>query len=178
MNALHTALAALALAGSFQALEAPPPMTTVILVRHAEAAANAGADPDLTEQGRARVEALVEALRHAGITVVLTTPYRRTKQTGEPLAKAANTPLATTAIGPGAAGIDAHVRDVVGMIHEKHVGGTIVIVGHSNTVPALVKALSGVDPGEIAHDSFDRLFVVTTTAPGIGRLVRARYGPR
>lgn len=153
-------------------------MTTVILVRHAEAAANAGADPDLTAQGRARAEALVEALRHAGVTVVLTTPYRRTKETGEPLAKAANTPLVTTAIGPGAAGIDGHVRDVVRMIHEKHGGGTIVVVGHSNTVPALVKALTGTDPGEIAHDAFDRLFVVTTTGPGVGSLVRARYGPK
>jgi len=84
----------------------------------------------------------------------------------------------TTAIGPGAAGIDAHVRDAVRMIHQKHRGGTILIVGHSNTVPALVKALTGADPGEIAHDSFDQLFVVTTTAPGVGRVVRARYGPR
>jgi hypothetical protein len=65
---------------------------------------------------------------------------------------------------------------VVQSVHTTYAGGTIVIVGHSNTVPALVKALSGIDVGAIAHDSYDALFVVTTTAPGRGRLVRARYG--
>ena len=155
----------------------PPPVTTVILVRHAEAVANAGNDPDLTEQGRARAAALVEALKDARVTAVLTTPYRRTTQTGEAVAKAQNTPLLSTPIAAGAAGIDAHVREVARLVHQRHTGGTILIVGHSNTVPALVKALSGADPGEIAHDSFDRMFIVTTNTPGLGRVVRARYGP-
>ena len=51
-----------------------------------------------------------------------------------------------------------------------------VTLGHSNTVPALVKGFSGVDIGEIAHDSYDQMFVITTNGSGVGRVVRARYG--
>lgn len=173
------ALTAAAMLGSMQSpgASAPKP-TTVILVRHAEAAANAGADPELTGQGRARAEALAEALRDSRITAVITTAYRRTRQTGELPAKAANAPLVATPVEGGAAGLDAHVRQVVRMIHDRYAGGTILVVGHSNTVPALVEALSSVHPGEIAHDSFDRMFIIATDGAGRGRLVRARYGPR
>ena len=58
--------------------------------------------------------------------------------------------------------------------YTKHAGSTVAIVGHSNTVPAFVKALTGADV-EIAHDSFDQVFIVTATGPGNGRLIRARY---
>jgi bisphosphoglycerate-dependent phosphoglycerate mutase len=66
----------------------------------------------------------------------------------------------------------------VQMVRSKYAGGTVVIVGHSNTVPALVKALSGIDPGEIAHDAYDNMYIVTTTAAGMAQVVRAKYGAR
>lgn len=150
-----------------------PPVTTIILVRHAEAAAGAGADPVLSEAGIARANALAEALKDAGVTAVVTTQYRRTVLTGEPLAAAARAPLVST---PVQGALDGHVRAIVRMVHTRHAGGTIVIIGHSNTIPALVKGLSGADVGEIAHDAYGHLFVVTTTTPGAGRVVRARYG--
>lgn len=151
----------------------PPPVTTIILVRHAEAVTGAGADPVLSDAGIARANALAEALKDAGVTAVITTQYRRTVLTGEPLAAAAKAPLVST---PVQGALDGHVRDIVQLVHAKHAGGTIVIVGHSNTIPALVKGLSGADVGEIAHDAYGHLFVVTTDTPGTGRVVRARYG--
>ena len=39
-----------------------------------------------------------------------------------------------------------------------------------------VGPVSGIDVGEIAHDSYDNMFVVSTRSPGSGTLVRARYG--
>lgn len=152
---------------------APLPLTTIILVRHAEAVAGAGSDPVLSDAGIARANALAAALIDARVTAVMTSQYRRTVLTGAPLAAAAKVPLITTTIqGP----LEAHVRDIVRTVHAGHAGGTIVIVGHSNTIPALVKGFTGADVGEIAHDAYDNLFVVTTNTPGAGRLVRARYG--
>ena len=138
--------------------------TTVILVRHAEAVANAGSDPVLSEAGSARAKALAAALKDAGVKAVITTQYQRTILTGRPLAEATGAELIS---------LSAQTGDPAA-IGAKYAGGVVVIVGHSNTVPAIVKGLTGVDVGEIAHDSYDQMFIVTG-APGSARLVRARY---
>ena len=148
------------------------PHTTIVLARHAEAVPNAGNDPVLSEAGIARANALAAVLRDAGVTAVFTTQYQRTALTGEPVAAASK--LAVVKM-PVQGATDAYVAQVLKEIFAKHAGGTVVIVGHSNTVPAFVKALTGATV-EIAHDSYDQLFVVTASAPGSGKLVRARYG--
>lgn len=169
-----TALAAFA-ARPDAGAQTSAPATTVIVVRHAEAVANAGADPVLAEAGIARAQALAAALRDANVKAVFTTQYQRTALTGEPLATAVNAPLTKAAVaGP----TDVYVKQIVDTVFGKHAGGTVVIVGHSNTVPALVKGFSGVEIGEIAHDAYDNMFVITTAGPGAGHVVRARYGAR
>ncbi|MBL8737418.1 MAG: nuclear transport factor 2 family protein, partial [Planctomycetes bacterium] len=65
----------------------PAPVTTVILVRHAEKGAD-GDDPELTEAGRARAEALVRTLRDVPIDAVWHSEYRRTALTVAPLCTA------------------------------------------------------------------------------------------
>ena len=154
-------LAVLLALGSVQ----PAAPTTIILVRHAEAVANAGNDPVLTEAGTARAKALAAALKDAGVKAVITTQYQRTMLTGRPLADAA---------GAEFINLPAQTGNPTALA-AKYTGSTIVIVGHSNTVPAMVKSLTGVDVGEIAHDSHDQMFIVTAGAPGSARLVRARY---
>ncbi|MDQ3068763.1 MAG: histidine phosphatase family protein [Acidobacteriota bacterium] len=152
-----------------------PLTTTIVLVRHAEAIANAGTDPGLSEAGLARARALSQALEHAEVNAVITTQYQRTAMTGEPLATALKAPLIKVPVeGP----VDGYVKQLVQQVLAKYAGGTVVIVGHSNTVPALVQGFSGVDVGAIAHDSYDRMFVVTTASAGSGRVVRAHYGPK
>lgn len=149
--------------------------TTVILVRHAEAQANAGNDPALSEAGNARAAALRESLAGASIKAVITTQFQRTIKTGEPLAVAAKAEHVPVQV---VGGLDAHVQGVVQMVHAKYAGSTVVIVGHSNTIPALVKAFSGIDSGEIAHDSHDNMYIVSTNKPGAGTLLRVKYGAR
>ena len=147
--------------------------TTIVIVRHAEAVPDAGRDPALSEAGSVRAKALADALSGAEVTAVYSTQYQRTRLTGTPVAEAAGLQVRVRPIeGETGAYVDALVKEVLAA----HPGKTIVIVGHSNTVPALVKGLSGVDPGEIAHDTYDRMFIVITSAPASGRLVRARYG--
>lgn len=155
------------------AVAQPLPVTTIVLVRHAEAVPDAGRDPSLSEAGQARAAALADAVKSANVSAVYSTQYQRTRLTGTPVAQAAG--LAVQ-VRPVEGETSAYVAALVKEVLAAHAGGTVVIVGHSNTVPELVKGFSGVHPGEIAHDSYDRMFIVTTNAPGTGRLVRVRYG--
>lgn len=152
--------------------EAAP--TTIVVVRHAEALRDAGRDPALSPAGEARARALADALGNARVSAVYATQYRRTQLTGAPVARAAGLEVSVRAIdGP----LEPYVAALVDHVLRTHAGQTVLIVGHSNTAPAIVGGFSGVDPGEIAHDDHANLFVVTSDGrPGSGRLVRARYG--
>jgi hypothetical protein len=54
-------------------------------------------------------------------------------------------------------------------------GGIVVVAGHSNTVPDILKALGCSAGITIADAEFDRLFAVVGVGPG-ARLVALRYG--
>ena len=145
--------------------------TTVLLVRHAEKAAEPAADPPLTADGEARAQALVQVARDAGVTAIVTTQFQRTRMTAAPLAQALGiTADVVTARGPD------HPREVARTILERHAGETVLVVGHSNTIPEIVAALGAPHPGVIADATHDNLFVVTVPADGKAKLVRARYG--
>lgn len=142
--------------------------STVIVVRHAEKVDDS-ADPLLSEAGNARAQALADALEHAGVTAIITTQYERTRRTGGPLGERIGvTPVVVAASGRN------HVQDVAAKVREL-APGTIVVVGHSNTVPAIVRALGGPDVGQLADSEYDDMFVLTLSEDG-ARLIRARYG--
>src|ERR1044071_2972996 len=61
--------------------------TTVVLVRHAEKAADPREDPPLLESGNTRAQELARILEPVGIKAIYTSQFLRTKQTAEPLAK-------------------------------------------------------------------------------------------
>lgn len=132
----------------------------VFLVRHAEradagmAAKIAGADPELSDAGKARAQALATMLKDVKITSIFTTQYRRTKDTAQPLAAAAGV-QAVVIDSNDAAGLAAKV---------KAASGNVVVVGHSNTVPDVIKSLGITEAVTIADDQFDNLFVVVRGA--------------
>lgn len=144
--------------------------TTVIVVRHAERAAQPANDPVLTLAGTARAEALLDAVRGAGITHVLVTDLQRTRLTAEPVAQALGlTPAVVSARAPN------HVQAVADSIRAR-AGGVILVVGHSNTVPGIVTALGGTAPA-ICDDEYDNFYVVTLPASGgATRVIRSRFG--
>lgn len=141
---------------------------TVIVVRHAEKADDS-ADPVLSEEGRERARALAQTLAERGVTAIFTTQYLRTRQTAEPLA----TQLGITPVVIAAAGGD-HVADVAARVRASD-ASTILVVGHSNTVPAIVRALSGEDVGAIADPEYGHIYEVTLTA-GAASVKRGWYG--
>ncbi len=146
----------------FAALVAAPTHTTVILVRHAEKAAAPKDDPVLSDAGMARARALAVALRDAGVQAILTTHFQRTRMTAQPLADAL--------------GVKPEIADenVAEAIRQRHAGQVVLVVGHSNTVPEIIKALGARAPPAICDEEYDRLFVVTLDAAA--RVVQARYG--
>jgi len=135
--------------------------STIFLVRHAEKAG--GEDPDLTETGRARAESLATALKDAGITAIYTSEVKRTQQTAAPLAKALH--LEPTMIA-------AKDRDAL-VAKLQSSSGNALVVGHSNTIPEIIKALGIAAPITIADNDYDNLFVVVLEEKP--RLIRLHY---
>ena len=145
--------------------------TTVILVRHAEKAAAPAADPPLTPAGEARARALLEAVRDAGIGAIITTQFERTRATAGPTASALGiTPEVVAATGR------THAQDVVAAIR-KHAGQTVLVVGHSNTVPDIIGVLGAAVP-PICDAEYDNLYVVVLTPSGATKLIRTKFGER
>ncbi len=166
-------LAPLALA-SFLLAPAPPRAadTIVLVVRHAEKAGASG-DVPLSEAGMARARALVDVGRAAGVTAVVTTQFQRTRQTGAPLAQALGiTPQVIDVRG----GVPEHAKAIADSVRARYAGGTVLVVGHSNTVPAIVHALGGPALPDICDDVYDDLFTVVVAADGKARMIHSRYG--
>ena len=164
-----SALLALGL-GPRPARELTPP-TVVILVRHAEKAAQPAADPPLTDAGLARAKALAAVAKDAGVNAIITTQYVRTKATAEPTATALNVTPDVVNAGP----LPAHAKAVADQVL-KHPGGTVLVVGHSNTIPAIVGALGAPQPKDLCDSEYDQLFVVVLGDAGPPRLIRSKYG--
>ena len=142
----------------------------VVLVRHAEKAAEPADDPALSDAGRARAEALAAALRDAGVTAIVTTQFKRTRDTAQPLAAARGLQPEVVAAAKG----EAHAQAVAAAVR-KHAGGVVLVVGHSNTVPAIIAALGGPRLPDLCDSAYADLFVLVPGA-GEARLVRSLYG--
>ena len=154
-------------------------VTTVFLVRHAERAQEPAQDPPLTEAGRARAEALARLLSGAGVKAVYTSQFARTKQTAEPLAKLLGVPVNAVALSvktdkPREVS-EQSIRELKGKV-EGHAGEAVLVVGHTNSVPDLIRELGGDVVPKMDESKFDDLFVVTVYAAGRAKVVQLKYG--
>jgi broad specificity phosphatase PhoE len=138
----------------------------VILTRHAEradgAATMGASDPKLSAAGAARAEKLLAMLADANIAAIFTTEYTRTKDTAAPLA--AKIKVAPEAIP--ASQLNALLEKI-----KSHADDTVFVVGHSNTVPMIIKALGGPDVLN-GDNEYESLFFYV---PATKTLTRVRY---
>lgn len=125
---------------------------TVVLVRHAEKA-DASRDPVLSEAGSQRAQALASAFGTDGPELILVSPFQRTALTAAPTATAFG--LTPTAIGLDS-GADAHVAAIVSEIRAQPADAVVLVVGHSNTVPLIARAL-GVEAADMPECEYDRV---------------------
>ncbi|HYC04330.1 MAG TPA: histidine phosphatase family protein [Azospirillaceae bacterium] len=146
---------------------------TVVVVRHAEKSAADPADrnPSLSEAGRARAEILAGLVRDWNVAAVLGSQFKRTVETGEPAARQAGLAVEPVAIGPGGAAGQAEA--VAARVRALKPGQTALVVGHSNTVPLLLKALGGPDVPDLPECRYDSMFVLDVPT---GTMSRRTYG--
>jgi broad specificity phosphatase PhoE len=149
-------LAILVLGGSAPRPAAAEPV--IFVVRHAERADTGSggmptmaADPDLSAAGHARAAALATALSDANITTIYVTEYKRTKQTAAPLAERLRLSV-----------IAGRADDTFGLVSSLRQARTnALVVGHSTTVPAIIRGLGVDTPVPIGEGDYDYLFVIT-----------------
>jgi broad specificity phosphatase PhoE len=146
----------------------------IFIVRHAERADQPGSqppagmmanDPPLSVAGNERASRLAALLASADVRHIFTTEYLRARQTAAPLSQKTGIELVVSK----AADVEALVQQV------RKLPGNALIVGHTNTVPDLLKRLGVTAPVSIAENEYDNLFVVVRPAAGEPTLIRLRY---
>ncbi len=154
--------------------------TTVILVRHAEKLLTGGDVPLKEPEGTERALSLIDVVEDAGVTVAIASEYRRTQMTIAPAVEALGIP-------PELVLELTEVDEVAAEILENQRGRTVLVAGHSDTVPQIVEALGAPSPCPpfevhpqhgcmIPDPEYDHLFVVTVPAEGPATVVHALYG--
>ena len=128
------------------------PVTTVIIVRHAEKEAVPPDDPPLSPEGILRAQTLAHVVANAGIDVIFATELQRTQATVAPAAVDYGIiPVIIPSINTG---------ELVSAINSEHKGKEILVAGHSNTIPGILEAMGVPEPPVIADSDYDDLFVV------------------
>jgi len=172
MNSLVLSIVALTMTAPV-AVHAQASATTVILVRHAEKADDGGADPMLSGAGEVRARALATTLRDAKIAAVLTTPYKRTNLTAAPLAAVDRL---TPVVVPVAGGLPAYAKAVSDLIQNQYAGRTVLVVGHSNTIPAVIAALGGPKVNDLCENEYSTMYTLTLDGSAVPKLTTSHYG--
>lgn len=139
--------------------------TTILMVRHAEKENDGTSDPGLTPQGKVRAQRLAAMLSPMQIDAVYSTPYQRTQLTGTPTAELKN--LNVREYKP-------HDNSFLAKLLEDHDGETVLVVGHSNTIPELVNSLTGKAFEQLEESEYDKLFIVEVIN-GMGRVLVLSY---
>jgi phosphohistidine phosphatase SixA len=138
----------------------------VFVVRHAEKQSPESSAPEvpLSQAGTARAERLAAMLRDAGVNAIYATETVRARDTAAPLSRAAGRPIQTYSALPSLA--DTLRADPAAVA---------LVVGHSNTVPALLAALGVKEKVTVTDPEYDNLFVVIPQASGDPVLLHLKY---
>jgi broad specificity phosphatase PhoE len=144
------------------------PVTTVILVRHAEKNLDPNnQDPDLTPEGFARAQEIARMFNGAGINTIFATQYKRTQQTVKPLSDSTGVPVTLLRSN--------QTDELVTRVQTSLRGQTVFVAGHNSTVPAIASALSGESFPTIPETEYDNLYVVTIYRFGKAKVLKLKY---
>ena len=147
----------------------------VVIVRHAEKAPAPANDPVLSDAGMARARSLDSLLRTLRISDVVVSHLQRTRMTADPFI--ARTHAAVHVVPIGAAGVAEHVQAVADTVRAiaGEAGHGVLVVGHSNTVTAIVQALGGPSTPALCDSQYSQVFTLRGQGTGV-TLTRNAYG--
>ena len=127
-----------------------PAEPLIVMVRHAEKAIEGGNDQSLSPDGKARAEKLAAMLKDSKLAAIFTSEFKRTQETAGPTAKLLGiTP--TVISGQDVKSLAAKLKEL---------DGIALVVGHSNTIPELIKLLGVPESIEIKEDDYTQIFIV------------------
>jgi 2,3-bisphosphoglycerate-dependent phosphoglycerate mutase len=115
----------------------------------------------------ARAQTLIRVLGKSDIEAIYHSDTKRSKETAAPLAT--HLPNITK----------KQINDAPAMKNDilaNHAGKTVLVIGHSNTVPELINRLSGRHMPDINDSEFDNLFIVTVLGTGKASVTSLKYG--
>ncbi len=147
--------------------------TTVIIVRHApQMLGVSGDDPPLSAEGESRAASLARLLGDthlkSRVAAIYVSEKLRSRSTAAPLAQ-------MLGITPEVAD-EGDARGLARRVLREHSGDTILIVGHANTLPAIVADLSGVvDIPAVEPSDYATMYIVTVPRVGRPGVLRLRY---
>jgi len=146
----------------------PDTATTFILVRHAETSGG-GSNPVLSAAGQARAQELNRVLSRLNLAAVYSTDFSRTKQTVQSTATA----HALSVITYDPFSPDALLTQTLNTFPK----GIVLIVGHSNTIPALLNLMVGANTfPDLEESEYDNLFVAQVSSKGDATVIHMKYG--
>jgi 2,3-bisphosphoglycerate-dependent phosphoglycerate mutase len=146
--------------------------TVIIVIRHAEKVLDGGVDPPLNSEGEARAALLAQMFGDARlpghIDAIYVSPALRNRLTAAPLAaRLGVTPTVEAADDP---------KTLARRVMREHSGGRILVVGHTNTLPGIVAALSGAkDIPPIGDLEYGTMYIITVPRIGSANYLRVNY---
>jgi broad specificity phosphatase PhoE len=146
-------------------------LQAVIIVRHGEKATSPKENPPLSAAGQARARALMDALREGGVTTIITTEQRRTRNTGTPMVAALHPAAVVVPTSPDR---KQHARDVAAAVRKA--GGTVLIIDHQLTMPVIMAELGGPAVPTVCDVEFSNLYILLPADSARMRLIQSHYG--
>ena len=163
---------ALGLAALFARAGVTQAQQAIIIVRHGEKAETPKENPPLSPMGQARAKALLDALRDAGVTTVITTDQERTRATAAPLLAALHL---KGVVVPRTENPEADARAIAARV--RTAGGIVLVVSHQLTIPHIIAQLGGPTVPTMCDVEFSNLFILVPGQPAGGmRLIRGHFG--
>ena len=159
------------------------PVSTILLVRHAErqvAPPAPGECPppglgittsegtSITEAGRERAAALAHVAGEAGVSAIYVSEVCRSQWTAKPLADRAGVPVVQLSA--------ADVGGLVDHVLANHRGRTVLVSSHTDRIPQIISGFGAAPAPAVADSDYDNFWVITVTRFGPARLMLLKYG--
>ncbi len=142
-------------------------LTKVFIIRHAEKADDGSKDPSLSVNGKNRAAAFAKTMSKTRINKIYSTPYKRTRETVDALSVQSGVPVEK---------YNPMDLDGIKVLVGNNKGKTLVLVGHSNTIPPILNLFSQSSQyKDIPENEFDNIWILFLKGSQLVDLVQLTY---